>query len=89
MRRLLSQPRLVLLLAACGVAVLAIVSAQPSMADPLWEDIAAIEQAQQQQAQLPPMPLEEEPTAAGPIRVPLQRRSPRDVINSMLSRPTP
>lgn len=52
--------------------------------DPLWEDVQTLEQAQHQQQQQQPAPVT---AAQGTIRVPLGRRSPRDVISAILSRP--
>lgn len=74
------RPSLVaaLALALALVAFAQVAFAQETSTDPLWEQVAAIEQAQQQQA-----------NASDVLRVPLRRRSPRDVINAVLNRPTP
>lgn len=55
--------------------------------DPLWEDIAAIEAAQQQQQAQAAAAIN---ASSSPVlRVPLRRRSLRDVINAVLNRPRP
>ena len=84
-------------LATAGLLALVAVSApfawaqDSAVADPLWEDIAAIEAAQQQQQQQQqPAPAAATNASSSPVlRVPLRRRSPRDVINAVLNRPRP
>ena len=83
-------------LVAAGLLALIAASAPFAWAqqesDPLWEDIAAIEAAQQQQQQQQQQAHAAAATNASSspvLRVPLRRRSPRDVINAVLNRPRP
>lgn len=83
MQRRLATAGLLALIASASVPV-AWAQAEPTADDPLWVDIAAIESAQQQ-AQA----ADQNASSSPVLRIPLRRRSPRNVINAVLNRPRP